>query len=580
MSFIYGFSTRSLLCTILLSIGSSFNSNAQFNPDTLKAKLARETYDTAKVGILDKLAYFYNYSDPSQALPYITEEMKLAKSIDYMAGIGRSMINMGIYEKQMNNYTISLLYLDSALTYVTNAHDTIAIAMCYNGMAAVHSDLANYEEALQAYQDAMDVFLNKGDELQVATLLSNIGIVHCEQKNIEKGLDYFKRALEIQRKLENPHAIMRSLTNIGITYAELEDYVNAEIYYVECLQIAEELDNIYAKALITLNLGLTYYLAGKINETIPVLLDAEKYSKVINNADNLVTIYSYLAQSYAEHGQYNQALEYALKSKEIADNIGSLLSKSTSMKAFISVYKNQGNYARAFEYQNDLIAVSDSIYTDEQKNRIAELETRFEAKKRENEIALLSKENEIQKTNSEMQQQRIIALIIIVSGLIIILILIIRQLVVIRKANMNLSRKNLELMKAETSNAELGKMVKKYTRVKKDEIIEKLETCINEEKLFTQTKMTIDDCAKKLDTNRTYLSNIINTHYNCNFNTFINRQRIKEARIILADKQFSNYTIEAIGNEVGFASKSVFNDVFKRETGITPSYFQRAALSQ
>jgi AraC-like DNA-binding protein len=79
--------------------------------------------------------------------------------------------------------------------------------------------------------------------------------------------------------------------------------------------------------------------------------------------------------------------------------------------------------------------------------------------------------------------------------------------------------------------------------------------------------------AEKLNTNKSYLSQVINEYFRKNFSTFVNEYRVKEASRLLLEKESENYTIEAIANSVGFKSKSAFNSAFKKFTGITPSYF-------
>ncbi len=94
---------------------------------------------------------------------------------------------------------------------------------------------------------------------------------------------------------------------------------------------------------------------------------------------------------------------------------------------------------------------------------------------------------------------------------------------------------------------------------------------IESEKKYLQKDLTIYDIAKALNTNISYISNILNTMLECNFVTFINSYRIEEAKIILLSNKHSNYTIEAISEIVGFNSKSAFNNAFKNRVGVTPS---------
>lgn len=86
---------------------------------------------------------------------------------------------------------------------------------------------------------------------------------------------------------------------------------------------------------------------------------------------------------------------------------------------------------------------------------------------------------------------------------------------------------------------------------------------------------SIGKLAEAIGCNTKYLSQIINDEYNCNFNTFINEIRIKEAsRRILAGGEWERLTMEAIANSVGFKSRSTFTQFFKQFTGMTPTEFR------
>jgi AraC-like DNA-binding protein len=69
---------------------------------------------------------------------------------------------------------------------------------------------------------------------------------------------------------------------------------------------------------------------------------------------------------------------------------------------------------------------------------------------------------------------------------------------------------------------------------------------------------------------------MIKDNFNRNFNGFINELRIKEARRLLADSKYDHLSIEGIGAMAGFSTKVTFHSIFKRQIGITPSYFRNS----
>ncbi|MDX1350824.1 MAG: helix-turn-helix domain-containing protein, partial [Putridiphycobacter sp.] len=107
----------------------------------------------------------------------------------------------------------------------------------------------------------------------------------------------------------------------------------------------------------------------------------------------------------------------------------------------------------------------------------------------------------------------------------------------------------------------------------KKEIVAGLEK-LEEELYFLRQDCTAYNVAKKLKTNTSYLSKIVNHHYQKNFNTYINDLRIKYAILRLKnDKSFRAFAIQSIAEEVGYKSADSFVKYFKAETGLNPSFY-------
>lgn len=110
---------------------------------------------------------------------------------------------------------------------------------------------------------------------------------------------------------------------------------------------------------------------------------------------------------------------------------------------------------------------------------------------------------------------------------------------------------------------------------KTDEHYQNLLQLIAEEKLYQDAQLSMDTLAKKTDLSNGYLSKIINQKEGKNFYDFINSYRIEEVKLNLNNPAYAHYSILGIGLEAGFKSKSTFNAVFKKMTGMTPSAFKK-----
>ena len=106
--------------------------------------------------------------------------------------------------------------------------------------------------------------------------------------------------------------------------------------------------------------------------------------------------------------------------------------------------------------------------------------------------------------------------------------------------------------------------------------MEKIVLFFETEKPFLNKELNINQVSVALDIPSRELSFIINNHFDQRFTDFLNKYRIEYITKKFNKEYLSNFTIEAIANEAGFASKSTFNLAFKKYHQCTPSeYFSR-----
>jgi|HubBroStandDraft_1064217.scaffolds.fasta_scaffold13301_3 AraC-like DNA-binding protein len=87
--------------------------------------------------------------------------------------------------------------------------------------------------------------------------------------------------------------------------------------------------------------------------------------------------------------------------------------------------------------------------------------------------------------------------------------------------------------------------------------------------------LTLEQLASQVKLRPKLLSQAINEGLGKNFFEFINQYRIEEAKRLLTDPADKKITVLEVLYQVGFNSKSSFNTVFKKQTGMTPSEFKK-----
>jgi AraC-like DNA-binding protein len=101
----------------------------------------------------------------------------------------------------------------------------------------------------------------------------------------------------------------------------------------------------------------------------------------------------------------------------------------------------------------------------------------------------------------------------------------------------------------------------------------KIETLMQNEKLYLDSELTLSELSEKLNSHNSLISNVINMGFQKNFNDFINEFRVNLFKEKIKDPKLQHLTLLAIAFDCGFNSKSTFNRAVKKVTGEMPSAF-------
>ncbi len=111
-----------------------------------------------------------------------------------------------------------------------------------------------------------------------------------------------------------------------------------------------------------------------------------------------------------------------------------------------------------------------------------------------------------------------------------------------------------------------------------DVLVAKLERALTEERIWINPHLTLADLAAAVGTNRTYLSNYLNSSLNTTFYDYINSFRL-EAALVLLDDPSSTVTMVEIAESCGFNSISTFRRVFVRVKGCSLAEYRQGVLA-
>lgn len=321
------------------------------------------------------------YTNAIEQLEKSIEESQLLNDSTNLIDIYR--IYSLIYTR-IGDFTKALEYSQKAFTLVGSLNQKDNLADIVRETGNIYYTFGEYKIALDFYQKSLTACQEKNDMVGMSKAYNNIGQIYIDLKQYSKALDFLNRSLEIKKKYDNKLSYTITLHNIGIILFRQNDFKNAISYFTQSNKNYKEINYTAGISDSYQYLGLSYL------KTKQYKLSEESFKKALEIASKariktlLLTIYLGLSDLYAETNQYNEAYQMLLRNKELKD----------------------------------------SVFSEERRNLLMELDAKYNLRAKEKQISLLSKEQELKDTQQKKLAIWNILLAVMASFLIFIIYLI------------------------------------------------------------------------------------------------------------------------------------------------------------
>ncbi len=378
--------------------------------DSLRSILATQA-GKDRVKTLIELCWEYRFTNADTARLYGNEALELAKSMKIEELEVEALNNIGVTHEAQGNYAQALELELIALELRRKIGDDSKTAKTLNDIGIVYDEQGNYQKALEYYFEARKIFERLQDFPKIAMVLNNIGIVLKAQKEFKKVIGYYHQALAIYQKLGNKFGVAACHANLGSVYFNLKQYDSALIYSQKAANELEAINNKQFLAAAICNVGMALHKLKRLDEATKSLLRAEQLYIEYDNKRELAFALIYLAGIDRESNRISQGIARAKEGLSIAEKINAKEQMMQAEMELAELYASAKDFQQSLDHYRQYNSVKDSLYETEKSRQMAELQTRFETEKKENQIVVLRQENELK--DSKIRQNRLLILSLI-----------------------------------------------------------------------------------------------------------------------------------------------------------------------
>lgn len=424
-----------IICILIIVKGQVFTTFGQTNSsrasdeamstviaDSLHRQvLTTPTRSLERVKALNALANAYRYFSTDSALIFANEAYTLATDLKDRHGKAWAIYHQSYAYYGQGKYDLALEKLTTVLPEFESIADTAGIAFTMNELGNIYKRQNRFREAIDYYKQALTHFRQIHDEPGTVLVIANIGATERMAGNHRAAFDQSKVALELGELIHYDYGIVFASTTIGACYAEWGQNDSALAFYERALMLATRIRN-------------------------------EKY---------IAQLHYFIGTVYAKQGRFSEAETMIQKGLQMAETGNFAERIKEAYLASVEMYRLKGDYKQALIYHERFSTLQDSLFSADVRKNIDGLQTRLATEKKDKEIQLLQKEQQI----SSIVRNSLIAGLVLVG---MVLWLMVNRYQIKRTSEHNLRSTNDKLLAANTAlgeaNAQLSDANAEITR--------------------------------------------------------------------------------------------------------------------
>lgn len=392
-----------------------------------------------------QLSEIYKYNDPQRALEFasgaltsaehLNDELAMAKANQQYAGI---LFRLGNFNKAKEYYQI-------ALTKFTSIQNEKGKAETQNALAGIYYAQGNIALAVQNYLDVLRYYENKNEKVGLVNVYTSLANLYARQNSFSKSIEYNLKAIELYEATSNKFQAIVIYDQIGNAYLKQNNLVKSTEFFNKSLKEYTELNN---KAGIASTLNQLGNIAAEQGDYPKAALFFERSNKMavaMKTPYLQVVNQNALAKTYVLQKQYKQAIGAFKKAIAIAKPANMKLELEEAYQGLSSVYEITKEETKATTFSSLSKNIKDSVYNDSTLKKLSDLQLQYESEKKQRQIELMSKEQQIKESElqSERDLKRFFIIVSIVFG--IIFIILIYSFIQNKKASRSLQKQKNEL---------------------------------------------------------------------------------------------------------------------------------------
>lgn len=348
----------------------------------IKKRLASRAVEDS-ISVLDKLgASQIKQQNFAAALPFYRQSLDLAAQHQAYKAESRAALNMGNIFLIEGRWLSAINYYSRSGALKEKLGDQAGLAILHNNIASIYKDQNRYDESLVYYEKSQEYYEEMQDSVELAKTWVNIAVIKMLQGASQEGIHWLQQARPIIEQANDAATLLIIHLNMAFVYSEVGKYQLALNYLKLAERAAQDQNDWYALTTI-INLYGAYYFYIK---------------------------------------EYDKAVFYYGDALRLGQELEDLEEQKVALFGLYESTKQQQQYTTSLEWLEQYNGVKDSLSTLQTSRQLVDLQEKYEAQEKEQEITRLEVMNDNIALESQLKSRQINFLVS--SSILVILIML------------------------------------------------------------------------------------------------------------------------------------------------------------
>ncbi|MFN3300955.1 MAG: tetratricopeptide repeat protein, partial [Sediminibacterium sp.] len=350
-----------LFCFAFFFLGKSILFAQTFAKDSIDQLLTAKGLGIERIRFLNNIAEILSDKNTELAINYANLALTEAVTNNQPKEKGIALNNLAWIKYRKGDFTSAFDYSIKALKWNDSIQNLPALAASYRCLASVYNSQGNANKSIEFFLKDLTLHSQLNDQKSIGRALNNLSFTFLRGQMIDSAILYSNKALSFNLKLKDDYLIAFAYRNAG-DLSEARKLQDSAKYYF--------------------NLSIQY--ATKINSLQLQLTALYRTGRILNHEE-----------------KYNQSIPILEKALNLGISMGAKSETALIYSLLEFAYEGIGNYKEAYQIQKKSSLLNDSLYQEKSRSRLAEMQAKFEAEKKQSEINQLRIEKELEIENNQ-----------------------------------------------------------------------------------------------------------------------------------------------------------------------------------